>query len=180
MLIRPELSSSSPPARPRPALPHSARHRPSPLVPVLRRAMEDSGSIVDGDEVAKGGVIACSQCQASCQEGEGARWKKILKDGTVKWYGRCVDCNVWNARMDQVLKKGPHRNQWNSFTMDQKKTFRAENQDKFSEDLSIALTVACEKVALYKNSIYKNNHDMQNSNYNNHDIKNMLYKKPHC
>ena len=118
--------------------------------------MAASGSVVDGDQEKKGGVLACSQCQTECQEGEGARWKKTLKDGTVKWYGRCVACNVWNGRMDQVLKRGPSRNQWNSFTLEQKKTFRDEHKDKFSDDLAIALTTAYEKVVLLKSSSYKN------------------------
>ena len=74
--------------------------------------------------------------------------KKKHKDGTVKVYGRCAACNVWNGRMDQVLKRGPSRNQWNSFTLEQKKTFRDENKDKFSDDLAIALTTAYDRVVL--------------------------------
>ena len=74
--------------------------------------------------------------------------EKTLKDGTVKVHGRCAACNAWNGRMDQALKKGPSRNQWNSFTLEQKKTFRDEHKDKFSDDLAIALTTAYERVVL--------------------------------
>ena len=122
---------------------------PSPLGPVLRFAMEGNGPSSAGDQETetKGGVLECVQCHSEVKEGEGARWKKALANGIIKWYCRCVECNAWNGRMDQVLKRGPNKDQWNALSLEQKKkNFRAENKDKFADELSIALTTQYEKV----------------------------------
>ena len=115
--------------------------------------MSAAGSASDGALPAeKGGVLARNDCKVLCEPGTGQRWSVTLKNGTT-WHCRCDACNVFNKRLNKVLKQQPMKKQWQAFSTEQKKEFRNENKDKFSDDLATAMTTMSEQVGNHVKTI---------------------------